>query len=410
MRNKIYLLNDFDYIEEFLKDDELCWELGKIIVQKNWRMPSLSADEIRKLAAIDNGSIIKGITDKPLYDLVICILRQCCEDGYYNGKRYFEVSEMPVYNPILLLSELKFYHFAITVLYENPETISNLLHNRNLFSSEISIEDLKEQGNRAFKAYRSAEAKIRKQINAFSDPEYIFEIVTKELKKLMELLPAGFAAAMRCAVFEDDLPIYKELGYGERWNTIPMPPIIPNLLRHFSKSERTTPDGKVAVSVYDLNDAMFLFYSRESANTFKKRYEIENCSILVKSNGLWLKEKAKKKNNIEGNQIKFAGTVLFGWFLFIRRQQMQIYILHGYVDGLTDPVVSTDYSTVYDAMKTAYEEAIDDAEQTPDELECSFLEGYSATAVVHGDWHEWQISIAELPSVALIKNERGEHE
>ena len=44
---------------------------------------------------------------------------------------------------------------------------------------------------------------------------------------------------------------------------------------------------------------------------------------------------------------------------------MQIYILHGYVDGLTDPVVSTDYSIVYDAMKTAYEEAIDDAEQTP---------------------------------------------
>ena len=117
----------------------------------------------------------------------------------------------------------------------------------------------------------------------------------------MELLPAGFAAAMRCAVFEDDFPIYKELGYGERWNTIPMPPIIPNLLRHFSKSERTTPDGKVAVSVYDLDDAMFLFYSRESANAFKKRYEIENCSILVKSNGLWLKEKSKKKNNTEGN-------------------------------------------------------------------------------------------------------------
>lgn len=34
---------------------------------------------------------------------------------------------------------------------------------------------------------------------------------------------------------------------------------------------------------------------------------------------------------------------------------MQIYILHGYVDGLTDPVVSIDYSIVYDAMKTAYE-------------------------------------------------------
>lgn len=117
----------------------------------------------------------------------------------------------------------------------------------------------------------------------------------------MDLLPAGFAAAMRCAVFKDELPIYKELGYGESWNTMPMPSIILNLLRHFSKSERTTPDGKVAVSVYNLNDAMFLFYSRESANAFKKRYEIENCCILVKSDGLWLKEKSKKKNNIEGN-------------------------------------------------------------------------------------------------------------
>ena len=32
---------------------------------------------------------------------------------------------------------------------------------------------------------------------------------------------------------------------------------------------------------------------------------------------------------------------------------MKLYVLHGYADGLTDPIVSTDYEEVYAAMKTA---------------------------------------------------------
>jgi hypothetical protein len=47
---------------------------------------------------------------------------------------------------------------------------------------------------------------------------------------------------------------------------------------------------------------------------------------------------------------------------------------------------------------------------TPDEQDCSFLSGYSATAVVCGDWHEWEISLAELPEKQLTNTERGEHE
>ena len=38
---------------------------------------------------------------------------------------------------------------------------------------------------------------------------------------------------------------------------------------------------------------------------------------------------------------------------------MKIYVLHGYTDGLTDPIVSTDYEEVYAAMKAAYENALD---------------------------------------------------
>lgn len=89
---------------------------------------------------------------------------------------------------------------------------------------------------------------------------------------------------------------------------------------------------------------------------------------------------------------------------------MQIYILHGYADGLIDPIVSTDYSFVFNAMKDAYEAALENIEQTPDEQDCSFLSGYSATAVVCGDWHEWEISLAELPEKQLTNTERGEHE
>lgn len=70
--------------------------------------------------------------------------------------------------------------------------------------------------------------------------------------------------------------------------------------------------------------------------------------------------------------------------------------LHGYTDGLTDPIVSTDYEEVYAAMKAAYESALDGVEQEDSDREYSFLHGWSATAVVHGDWMEWQIAELEL--------------
>ena len=94
---------------------------------------------------------------------------------------------------------------------------------------------------------------------------------------------------------------------------------------------------------------------------------------------------------------------------------IKIYVLHGYTDGLTDPIVSTDYEEVYAAMKAAYESALDGVEQEDSDREYSFLEGWSATAVVHGDWMEWQIAELELKVpeeqpgsvknfVALVKN------
>ena len=58
-----------------------------------------------------------------------------------------------------------------------------------------------------------------------------------------------------------------------------------------------------------------------------------------------------------------------------------IKILHGYTDGLTDPIVSTDYEEVYAAMKAAYESALDGVEQEDSDREYSFLHGWSATAV-----------------------------
>ena len=75
---------------------------------------------------------------------------------------------------------------------------------------------------------------------------------------------------------------------------------------------------------------------------------------------------------------------------------MKLYVLHGYADGLTDPIVSTDYEEVYAAMKTAYESALNGVEQEDPDREYSFLEGWSATAVVHGNWMEWQIAELEL--------------
>ena len=42
---------------------------------------------------------------------------------------------------------------------------------------------------------------------------------------------------------------------------------------------------------------------------------------------------------------------------------MTIYVLHGYTDGLIDPIPSTDYEEVYAAMKAAYEEIMANVDQ-----------------------------------------------
>ena len=44
---------------------------------------------------------------------------------------------------------------------------------------------------------------------------------------------------------------------------------------------------------------------------------------------------------------------------------MTIYVLHGYTDGLIDPIANTDHEKVYEAMRTAYEEIM--AKVEPDD-------------------------------------------
>ena len=75
---------------------------------------------------------------------------------------------------------------------------------------------------------------------------------------------------------------------------------------------------------------------------------------------------------------------------------IKIYVLHGYTDGLIDPIPSTDYEEVYAAMKAAYEEIMANVDPDDPDREYCFLEGWSATAVVHGDWMEWQIAELEV--------------
>ncbi len=54
---------------------------------------------------------------------------------------------------------------------------------------------------------------------------------------------------------------------------------------------------------------------------------------------------------------------------------MKLYVLCSYGDGLNDPDVSTDYQELYEKMES----------------------GYSARAVIHGEWMEWSITELEIP-------------
>lgn len=71
---------------------------------------------------------------------------------------------------------------------------------------------------------------------------------------------------------------------------------------------------------------------------------------------------------------------------------MKIYILCSYGDGLNDPVISADYQELYENMKKSYQMTLENVSQTEDEKEYSYLDGYSARAVIHGDWIEWSIT------------------
>ena len=76
---------------------------------------------------------------------------------------------------------------------------------------------------------------------------------------------------------------------------------------------------------------------------------------------------------------------------------MKIYILCSYGDGLNDPVISADYQELYENMEKSYQMTLENVSQTEDEKEYSYLDGYSARAVIHGDWIEWSITEFDLP-------------
>lgn len=76
---------------------------------------------------------------------------------------------------------------------------------------------------------------------------------------------------------------------------------------------------------------------------------------------------------------------------------MKIYVLTGYNGNLLDPILSFSYEEIVKKMEDQYHEALKDIKQTPDEKECTWLSANSATAVVCGEWCEWQITKLDLP-------------
>ena len=74
---------------------------------------------------------------------------------------------------------------------------------------------------------------------------------------------------------------------------------------------------------------------------------------------------------------------------------MKLYVLCSYGDGLNDPDVSTDYQELYEKMAKSFRMTLDHVSQT--EEENTYLIGYSARAVIQGDWIEWSITEFDLP-------------
>ena len=77
---------------------------------------------------------------------------------------------------------------------------------------------------------------------------------------------------------------------------------------------------------------------------------------------------------------------------------MKIYVLCSYGDiGIVQPDVSTDYQELYEKMEKSYRMTLDHVSQTEEEQENTYLSGYSARAVIHGEWMEWSITELEIP-------------
>ena len=76
---------------------------------------------------------------------------------------------------------------------------------------------------------------------------------------------------------------------------------------------------------------------------------------------------------------------------------MKLYVLCSYGDGLNDPSVSTDYQELYKKMEKSYRMTLEHVSQTEEEQENTYLSGYSARAVIQGDWIEWSITEFDLP-------------
>lgn len=75
---------------------------------------------------------------------------------------------------------------------------------------------------------------------------------------------------------------------------------------------------------------------------------------------------------------------------------MKIYVLCSYGNGLNDPVISADYQELYKKMEKSYQMTLENVSQTEDEKEYTYLDRYSARAVIHGDWIEWSITEHDL--------------
>lgn len=76
---------------------------------------------------------------------------------------------------------------------------------------------------------------------------------------------------------------------------------------------------------------------------------------------------------------------------------MYLYVLTGYNGELLDPVVSESYEKVYQVMDQQYHEALHNVRQTKDEEDATWMSSYSATAVIYGEWYQWEITRLNLP-------------